>query len=294
MTKSMTLLSMLGAALLASGCARPLPPDTAADLQVATQLREALGGDAAAADSGAAADVANPTGWATVKGRFRLTAPMVQGEFAINKDTGVCGTTAKDLSVITGPENGLKNVLIYLSSKVPSLEEPWVHSSYVETAEATLEFDQKKCIFLDHVFAMRSTQTLKVLNSDPVGHNTSINEFAYNAIIPPGGSDTSAGVKALSQPAPVACSIHPWMQSFIMATPTPYFAVTDEAGNFEIKNVPAGVDLEFRIWQEKVKYVGGGTVNGTNENWPKGRRKFKLANDEALDLDVVLDAAKFQ
>jgi hypothetical protein len=294
MTKLNALLTMLGLAAAVSGCARPQPPDLAANLQVATQLREAIGGDTAASESAETKEVAEPTGWATIKGRFRLTAPITPGEFAINKDTGVCGTTAKDLSVITGPENGLKNVLVYLSTKVPSLEEPWVHPSYADQAQATVEFDQKHCVFLHHVFAMRSTQTLKVLNSDPVGHNTSINDFAYNAIIPPGGNDDNAGVKELREPASVSCSIHPWMQAFIMATPTPYYAVTDDAGNFEIKNVPAGVDLEFRVWQEKVKYVAGGSVNGANANWPKGRMKVTLANDDELNLDVVLDAAKFQ
>jgi hypothetical protein len=84
------------------------------------------------------------------------------------------------------------------------------------------------------------------------------------------------------------------MSAFIMATPHPYLAVTDENGEFEIKNIPAGVDLEFRIWQEQVKYVSGGAVNGANENWVKGRKKVKLENDQELVLDVVLDAEKFK
>ncbi len=92
----------------------------------------------------------------------------------------------------------------------------------------------------------------------------------------------------------MSCSIHPWMSAFIMATPHPYFAVTDENGTFEIKNLPAGVDLEVRVWQEKVKYVPSATVNGAAANWPKGRMKLKLENDQELNLDVVLDAAKFQ
>lgn len=274
------------------GCARPLPPDFAPDLQLAGKLRQAIGGDAAAAEGGPAA--AEPTGWATVKGRFRLTAPVTLPPISVTKDQAICGTTAPNPAVQLGPDNALQNVLVYLGTKLPSLEEPWVHGDYAADAEKEIPFDQKKCIFLTHVLGMRSTQKLKVLNSDNVGHNTNIPGFNYNSLIPEGSFDSQAGVRGLSEPSAVSCSIHPWMSAFVMATPHPYIAVTDEDGEFEIKNVPAGVPLEFRVWQEKVRYVTGGEVNGESANWPKGRVKVTLEPDQELALDVMLDAAKFQ
>jgi len=277
-----------------AGCPRQQPPDYAPDLRVAAQLRTAIGGDAAAATE-TAKEIANPTGWATVKGRFRLSAPVTLPPISVTKDQAICGNTAPNPAVELGPDNSsLKNVLVFLSTKLPSLEDPWVHPSYADSAAATVEFDQKKCIFLSHVFAMRSTQKLKVLNSDPIGHNTNIPGFSYNTLIPEGSFNSDASVKGLSEPSPVSCSIHPWMSAFIMATPHPYLAVSDENGEFEIQYVPAGVPLEFRVWQEKVKYVSGGVVNGANVSWPKGRVKVTLENDQELSLDVVLDAAKFQ
>ena len=84
------------------------------------------------------------------------------------------------------------------------------------------------------------------------------------------------------------------MSAFIMATPHPYIAVTDNNGAFEIKNVPAGVDLEFKVWQEKVRYVKNATVGGAPTTWPKGVMKVKLENDQVLEIDAVLDATKFQ
>jgi hypothetical protein len=287
------IAACLTIALLSAGCARSHPPDYQADASVALRLREVVGG-AAGGDAGATKEVANPTGWATVKGRFRLTGPVELPPITVTKDQNVCGNTAPNPAVILGPDNALQYVLVYLSTKLPTLDDPWVHPSYAATAKDAVDFDQKKCIFLSHVFGMRSTQTLKVLNSDTTGHNTNIPGFAYNTLIPEGSFNTEARVKPLAEPSAVSCSIHPWMSAFIMATPHPYIAVTNENGEFEIKNVPAGVDLEFRIWQEKVKYVPGGVVNGSPVNWPKGRMKQKLANDQVLELDVVLDAAKFQ
>jgi hypothetical protein len=291
-TFRLALLLLAAIAITATGCPRHQPPALQANLTEATHLRKAIGGDAVAATEAAA--LPDPTGWGTIRGRFRLSAPVSGTEFPIDKDTHVCGRTSPDLSVLLGPDNGLQNVLVYLNTKVPTTEEPWVHPDYAASETEEVIFDQKKCIFLSQVAVLRSSQKLRVLNSDPIGHNTSIREFAYNAIIPPGGVDTGASVKALSKPAQVTCSIHPWMLAYIIARPTPYFAVTDEAGNFEIKNVPSGIDLEFRVWQQRIDFVPGGVVNGSNVNWSKGRMKVKLEDGEELNLDVVLDAARFQ
>ena len=39
---------------------------------------------------------------------------------------------------------------------------------------------------------------------------------------------------------PVRCNNHPWMNAFINVSATPFFAVTDADGHFEIKGLPAG------------------------------------------------------
>ena len=274
-----------------SGCAREQTPAYRTSDRDITLISSAVGGASAEATT---KEIANPTGWATIKGKFTLSGPVSLPPIAVTKDQQVCGNTAPNPAVVLGPNNEVQFVLVYLSTKLPSLDEPWVHPDYAATANNTVEFDQNKCIFLSHVFGMRSTQKLNVLNSDTVTHNTNIPAFNYNSLIAPKSSNDEATTKGLNEPAGVSCSIHPWMSAFIMATPHPYIAVTDEKGEFEIKNVPAGVDLEFRFWQEQVKYVPGATVNGAPVTWPKGRMKAKFENDETRQMDVVLDAAKFQ
>jgi hypothetical protein len=55
------------------------------------------------------------------------------------------------------------------------------------------------------------------------------------------------------------------MSGYIIVVPTPYFAVTDKEGSFEIKNVPPGT-YTLKTWSEDGKpttesvTVGAGTA----------------------------------
>ena len=38
----------------------------------------------------------------------------------------------------------------------------------------------------------------------------------------------------------VKCDVHPWMSAWVGVFDNPFFAVTQDDGKFEIKNIPAG------------------------------------------------------
>lgn len=74
--------------------------------------------------------------------------------------------------------------------------------------------DQKACVFLTHVFAAQASQPIKIVNSDPVGHNASFSpqeeSFPFNGLIASNGGFTVYQPKAEEdQPFQVTCSIHP-------------------------------------------------------------------------------------
>jgi hypothetical protein len=295
----------LCAAVLA-GCARPQPPAikvTPTNASVVA-LRSAFGsgGETAAAGPVTAAE---PTGWATLRGTFKLNGQAPERPpLTVDKDMTVCAPGGKQVLsetiVVDSATQGIKDVVIYLTGpgKFPVGDPKWEHPDYAANAEATGEFDQKNCVFLEHAYAMRSKQKLKILNSDPVGHNTNIQgggkAGAINATIPanayamyePGGES--------AEPFAVSCSIHPWMSARMLVRDSPYFAITKPDGTFEIKNVPAGVPLEFRVWQEAGKFLQEVTVNGQAEKWSKGRLKVTLNPDEVRDMQVVVDAGAFK
>jgi hypothetical protein len=297
------LALLLSAASLAAGCARYVPPAERASTRVPV-LRTAFGGSAVETTA-AAATAAEPTGWATIKGTFKISGPPPdRTPLTIDKDQSVCAPGGRavlgEKLVVDSATQGIKDVLVYLTgpAKFPVGNEKWEHPDYAKNREATLEFDQKNCVFLSHAFAMRSKQKLKILNSDPVAHNTKVEATgkadSINAMMPAGATSLYEPRGESQEPFAVSCSIHPWMSAQMIVRDSPYFAITKPDGSFEIANVPAGVPLEFRVWQERSKFLQAVQVNGKPETWNKGRLKLTLQPDEQKTLEVVVDASAFK
>ncbi|GIW94284.1 MAG: hypothetical protein KatS3mg110_2325 [Pirellulaceae bacterium] len=285
------------------GCARKLPADVSPRMDVVREIRQALGSGTAATES--TASTAEPTGFATFEGVFRVvgTPPPRTPLPVSGGDAGYCAPGGKaplSEQVVVGPNGGLANVLVTLDMKIP---DTWIHPDYAATANATLTgddaFDQKGCVFLSHVFAMRATQTVEIRNSDDVSHNTNLagkgRARVENRVIPAHGSFLYAPGGPSGVPFDVSCNIHPWMKAYMYVADHPYFAVTDEEGKFRIENVPAGVELQFKVWKEvKPSDWSGVTVNGAPGNWSRGRFKVTLQPGETLQWQVQVDAATLQ
>jgi plastocyanin len=117
--------------------------------------------------------------------------------------------------------------------------------------------DQRKMAFIPRVVAVQQGTTVDFLNSDPVGHNVywpSISgnkKLTHNLGTWPKGEKKSFQFNDLGV-ASLLCNVHPEMSGYVVVVPTPYFAVTDKDGNFEIKNVPAG-KYTLKTWSEDGK-----------------------------------------
>jgi hypothetical protein len=299
------IIGILAVALLAAaGCQRTLPSDVAADARTVEQLRELLTPTSNAGEA-TAAPTASPTGFASFSGTIKVNGepPVMPPVPVTGGDAGYCapgGRAPLMETVVVGPEGGFANVLVYVDMPVPS---DWEHPDDVAKRDMLLTgadaFDQKGCMFLSHVFAMRATQKVEVKNSDSVSHNTNIKGTqkakSINETIPTGRSTTYAPGGASRGPFFVNCNIHPWMEAYISVHDNPYFAVTDDQGRFEIKNLPAGVDLTFRIWQERVKANWTGVkVNGADAKWSKNKFTLNLEPDTSENWEVVVDASILQ
>lgn len=117
--------------------------------------------------------------------------------------------------------------------------------------------DQKGLLFSPHIMVVQQGTTVDFLNSDNVAHNvfwTSVNsdkKAGHNLGTWPKGEKRpftfdKAGV------VPLYCNVHPDMAGYIVVSPTPYFAETDDSGNYTIKDVPDG-SYTVTVWHEGAK-----------------------------------------
>jgi hypothetical protein len=128
--------------------------------------------------------------------------------------------------------------------------------------------DQPRCAFEPHAFVLfpshrdpanpkkliETGQKLVIKNSNQTAHNTDLNggddNPESNNQIPAGGALPPKVLNPSSHEVDFKCTIHPWMNAYARVYDHPYATVTDKDGNFEIKNVPAGAEVNLFAWHE--------------------------------------------
>lgn len=113
--------------------------------------------------------------------------------------------------------------------------------------------DQRSLRFEPHVLPALAGSTIDFPNSDEVRHSvytTDSSSCRFNLGTYPAGE-----VKRVKCDSPgvivLLCNVHAEMSGYIVVTPTPYFAVTDERGEYEIPDVPAGQHT-LTFWHERL------------------------------------------
>ncbi len=283
-------------ALAFTGCQGDVDRGPRANLAAASTFREALIAGGAAGEE-VTADESTGTGWATIRGQFVFDGdPPAPKPYNVTKEHNICsinGQVPPEETLVVDPSShGIKNVAIYLR------DASRVHDS-AKSRGGTVVFDQKNCVFLTHVLGATVGQSIDIKNSDPTGHNTNILGTGFNPIIPEGGSSQYKVQKEAATPIEVRCSIHPWMVAHMLMRDNGYFAVTDDQGNFEIANVPAGEPIEFQVWHESGAKAGNGLVGATPDaadlKWSdRGRVKVTLQPDEVREIKVIVPPNAFR
>jgi plastocyanin len=231
--------------------ANPSPTPTPAAPSGTAPAAPAEEADAAKSET---APAAVAEGWGTLKGRvvFGGDAPTPKTLVEVGKavkDPEVCGAKEaipSERLVVNKDSKGVRYAVVFIPR--PTRVNPDAEKSVAETK---VVFDQKNCVFVPHVIGVYKGATVEVLNSDPVGHNVNsrLRFNTFNFAVQPNAKVDQPTKTAESRPGEVVCDIHPWMKSWWLVSPSPYFAITDENGNFEIKNVPAG-EQKVIVWAE--------------------------------------------
>jgi len=177
---------------------------------------------------------------------FAVKAAIVSGAVLLLAVAGLAGEIKGKVSV-----QGIKsaeNIAVYVDT---------IPDKKLDAPTTKPVVDQTKMTFVPHVTVVQVGTTVEFLNSDPVGHNVywpSISgnkKLAHNMGTWPKGDKKSFQFNDAGT-AGLLCNVHPEMNGYIVVSPTPYFALTDKSGNYEIKNVPPG-KYTLKTWSEDGK-----------------------------------------
>ena len=147
-------------------------------------------------------------------------------------------------AIVNGNQT-LKDVFVYVKKGLEGKSFP--------TPTEKITIDQKGCMYTPHVFGMMAKQQLEIVNNDPVIHNIHAlpkNSSAFNIGQPKMGQKN---LKTFDKPevmVKVKCDVHPWMGAWIGVLSHPFYATSDDKGNFTIKGLPAG-EYDLEAWHEK-------------------------------------------
>ena len=132
---------------------------------------------------------------------------------------------------------------------------------------AHVKVDQKNMKFTPRVVPVLIGTTVDFLNSDAALHNVFSPDACaekFNLGTWPKGQSRSYTFKNECSAA-LLCNVHPEMEGFVLALPTPYFAVTGADGSYVIAGVPDG-SYTVKVWHPKLKKAEQAvTVKGPTE-----------------------------
>jgi hypothetical protein len=203
-------------------------------------------------------ETARISGRVIVAGHYQNPKPL-----PVFKNRSFCGTRVPNETLLVGRGAGLRNAVLTLHPL----------DRNVAAQPTQLVLDNKQCAFAPHVQAATVGSELLLKNSDPILHTVHARlgkETLFNVGLPTWRQVT----KRLDQVGVIRidCDVlHTWMSAAIVITDTPYFAVSDQNGNFLIEQLPAG-QYRAEFWHEK---LGTQTM------------RLALDGDKMVSLDVV-------
>ena len=192
-----------------------------------------------------AATPIDPNTVAAVSGTVKLdgSAPKQQ-KIDMSQDPACKGDNESENIVADGGD--LANVFVYVKDGLGDRT--------FDVPKDSAVIDQKGCQYHPHVLGAMAGQNIEVKNDDPTTHNihpTPKDNREWNESQPPQAAPIEKSFAREEIMLPVKCNQHPWMKMYVNVVKSPFFAVTDKSGKYEIKGLPPGT-YTLAFVQEKL------------------------------------------
>lgn len=156
-----------------------------------------------------------------------------------------CGTTLPAERYLI-KDRKIKNVVVYIDGIKAGRPVP--HEPVTLT--------NLKCAFVPHVVVGFKGNDFIERNDDPIPHN--IHTYwdmmtMYNIDLPGEGMSITKPLKRTGL-IEVQCDSHHWMHGYLFVSDNPYAAVTNDAGEFSLKDVPPGT-YTVVAWHETLDKI---------------------------------------
>jgi plastocyanin len=131
------------------------------------------------------------------------------------------------------------------------LDRPAAETALVEQSRKKFQLVQKDKSFQPHLIVVPVGSVVDFPNRDPFFHNvfSLFDGKRFDLGLYEAGATNSVRFDRLGVSF-LFCNIHPEMSAIVVSVDTPYYAVSDHAGNITIPNVPDG-KYEIHIWYER-------------------------------------------
>jgi hypothetical protein len=184
----------------------------------------------------------------TVTGTVKWTGPVPKiPKLPITKNTDICDPQmqkTRDLErlEINSDGNGVANTVVFLRGVT--------RGKAMDLPEARQTLDQRTCRYVPHIMVVPQGGVLKIESSDPVLHTVQMFGVATNNVPFPFQNQFIPVTLQRNGVVELKCNAgHVWMNANMLVVKHPYYAVTDEQGEFKLTDVPAG-EYEIVAWHE--------------------------------------------
>jgi plastocyanin len=184
----------------------------------------------------------------TLKGTVRFSGPLpASKKFPVTIDQYLCGKEKVSEELLVSASQGIKNAVVALQGVRTGGKAPKLPSS--------VKMDQQACVFVPRVVVVPVGGTVEFLNSDRLLHNVR-SEGKENP--PFNRAQPHARTISMAFKNPeilrVDCDLHSWMRGWVIVAEHPFYALTNNEGEFAFDNIAPG-KYAVHVWHETLGRV---------------------------------------